>query len=105
MTDRSMHKFLADPDKKRHDFGARTTAKRNDAYRSSGMPFKVIDNVAEIVQLVQARDADFDLDSLWAAGGLFRQALQGKTNKSHFTREFASMVKQRIVALGQGRWC
>lgn len=28
MTDRSMHKFFADPDKKRHDFGAKTTAKR-----------------------------------------------------------------------------
>ncbi|KIL83790.1 hypothetical protein FAVG1_13002 [Fusarium avenaceum] len=98
MTDRSIHKFLADPDKKRHDFGARTTAKReylntvwpgylptdvNDAYRLSGMPFKVIDNIAEIMQLIQACDAYFDIDSLWAAGGLY----------------IACKVKKRIVAL------
>lgn len=63
------------------------------------MPFKVIDNIAEIVQLIQAREACFDLDSLWAAGGLFRQALQGRTNESHFTRDIASKVKKRIAAL------
>ncbi|KAM0230384.1 hypothetical protein ACHAP5_011387 [Fusarium lateritium] len=41
------------------------------------MPFKVINNIAEIVQL----------------------ALQGKTNKSHLTIDVTSKVKQRFVAL------
>ncbi|KAM0467558.1 hypothetical protein ACHAP7_011830 [Fusarium lateritium] len=76
--DHLMYTSSADPNKKRHNFGARITAKQqylnslptniSDAYRSSGVPFKVINNIAKIVQLVKSQDKDFDLDSLWALG-------------------------------------
>ncbi|KAM0207744.1 hypothetical protein ACHAQD_011914 [Fusarium lateritium] len=66
--DHLMYTSSADPNKKRHNFGARITAKQHDAYRSSGVRFKVINNIAKIVQLVKSQDKDFDLDSLWALG-------------------------------------